>query len=244
MTGNNDNREIKTYWEGPLSNLEILSIKSFIANGHKVLIYTYDKDLKSFDKNMVVLDAVSILPLKKRIEIKGIPTIFSNLFRFYLLNLLGGWWMDLDIVLLKSITTESPLVFSLHSIADGNSSGLNAAPLKAPKSHIVLKSLIKAFEMLDKNDLRQGIGPKLVQKEVYALGLEKYVVPPEIYSPIGWAEAHRIVEPGFGFNKITPNTVAVHLFNYMWSYGRKLDKNGKYDPESLYEHLKKKYGVS
>jgi hypothetical protein len=240
----NENTVIKTYWEGALSNLEILSIKSFIANGHKIFIYTYDNNLKSFDENMVVLDASDILPKKKRIEIEGIPTVFSNFFRFYLLEKTGGWWTDLDIVLLKPITTDSPLVFSLHLGADYYCTGINAAPLKVPKNHAIAKALIEAAESLSPEDRKQGMGSKLVTREVYRLKLDDYIVPPEIYSPLGWAEAYRVTEPNFGFDKITENTVAVHLFNYLWSYGKKIDKNGKYHPDSLYEKLKKKYDVS
>jgi hypothetical protein len=71
--------------------------------------------------------------------------------------------------------------------------------------------------------------------------LDEYVVSPEVYCPLGWSEAYRVTEPNFGFDRITKNTVAIHLFNYLWTYGRNVDKNGKYHPDSLYEWLKRKY---
>lgn len=242
----NDNQIIKTYWEGSISNLETLSIKSFIANGHTIIIYTYDNRLKSFDKNMLVLDAAEIVPKSKRLEVKGVSTIFSDLFRYYLLDKIGGWWMDLDIVLLKPITTEKPIVASLQffkQTQDGYMDHqLNAAPLKISQGHALAKSCIRSCESYDLGKLCHAqLSGCLLEKEIAKLNLSNFIVPAEIYSPIGWGEAHRVVEPKFGFDRITPNTVAVHLFNYMWTHKEHIDKNGKYHPDSLYEYLKRRY---
>jgi hypothetical protein len=242
-----NNEIVKTYWEGKLSNLEILSIKSFIKNKHKIFIYTYDKSLMSFDKDMIIMDASEIVPEEKRKKIgKIMPSIFSDFFRYYLLYKTGGWWVDLDIVLIKPVTTENQIVISSFiRKSEWGTQGINNAPLKIPKEHVLAKACVERAEAVDLQKLvhAQIAGP-LLEKEVKALGLQGHVVIPEIYSPIGSWEAHRVVEPKFGFDKITKNTVAVHLFNTTWSFGRSLDKNGKYHPESLYEYLKIKYGVN
>ena len=251
-----DNKILKTYWEGKITNLEILAIKSYLANGHIIFVYTYPKynsHIKSFHENMEIRDASEILSVEKRWKIKGMSTIFSDLFRYYLLYKTGGWWMDLDIVLLKPITTESQIVLSLHfSEKEGNRlSGLflNAAPLKMPKGHILGETCIREAESRDFEKLNHAdLGPLLIDKEVPKLKLEKYIVPPEIYSPIGFHEVQRVIEPGFGFDRITGNTVAIHLFNTTWSHGmqanNQINKNATYHPDCLYEWLKKKYDVS
>ena len=248
MPSTNDNLIIRTYWEGsPFSNLEILSIKSFILNGHQVFIYTYDKSIKSFDKDMILRDASEIVPEEHRTRIKKVmPSIFSDVFRYHLLHELGGWWMDLDIVLLKPITTEDPIVISSYiRKRELGTQGINNSPLKISKGHALSKACLEKAESmnLERAWHTQTAGP-LLAEEVSRLGLNNFVVSPEIYSPIGSWEAHRVVEPGFGFNQITRNTVSVHLFNTTWSFGRKIDKNGKHHPDSLYEWLKKKYNVN
>jgi len=241
----NDNQVLKTYWEGPLSKMEILSIKSFVANGHTVLVYTYDKNLKSFDSNMIVVDAAEIIPKDMRLKVKGISTIFSDLFRYTLLYKAGGWWMDLDIVLLKPVTTESPIVASLSFINDKDFEiDLNNAPLKIPKGHVLAKACVQSAESHNLENLTHAqIAGCLLRKEIFRLGLDKFIVPPEVYSPIGWGDSPRIVGPKFGFDRITESTIAIHLFGNMWSHERKQDKNGIYHPDSLYEWLKRKYSV-
>jgi len=250
-----DNTVLKTYWEGPLSKLENLAIKSIIANGHTLFIYTYDtRSIKSFHKNMVVLDASDIIPLERREKTDGglsAKTIsqtsrntFANFFRYCLLYKTGGWWFDLDIVLLKPVTTEMPVVIPLHFSIDKKNVSVNNAPLKIPRGHILAESLVKSTSSMDLSNLvRCTIGPTLLEKTVRDMKLDQYLVSSDVYSPIGWGEIHRIIEPKFGFDRITKDTVAIHLFNFMWSYGRNIDKNGKHHPDSLYEWLKRKYEI-
>jgi len=244
----NNNKFLKTYWEGQFSNLEILSIKSFIENGHTLFVYTYDNNVKTIDKNMIILDANEIVPKKRRQEVKGVSTIFSDYFRYYMLYKTGGWWVDLDIVLLRPITTEKEVVVSWHfyekTKAGYSASMLNPAPLKIPKGHALAESCIKRVESHDVGNLSHAqLSGRLLQQEVSNLNLEHFSVPAEVYSPIGWGEVHKIVESGFGFDRITENTVSVHLFNYMWCYRNKIDKNGKYPHDSLYEYLKQLYKI-
>lgn len=250
-----DNKTLKTYWEGRISNLEMLAIKSWLANGHNVSIYTYKKynsHIKSFHDCMEVRDASEIIPVDRRWKVKGISTIFSDLFRYYLLDKLGGWWMDLDIVLLKPITTHSPIVMSSHfSEKEGDlykDSFVNGAPLKIPRGHFFVKSLIKDSESFDSLKLNHAsIGSCLISKTVSDLNLEQYVECSEVYSPVGYHEIQNIIKPGFGFDRITEKTVGIHLFNTSWEHGvnekNHIDKNGIYHSDSLYEWLKKRYDV-
>jgi len=202
---------------------------------------------------MEVRDAAEILSVENRNRVKGMSTIFSDVFRYYLLFNHGGTWVDLDFVLLKPITTESPIVMSyaFRKKEDGAmlDLALNSVPLKVPKGHALAEAFIKSTESKDLGNQNHSLlaGPLMII-EVSKLNLCRYIASPEIYSPIGWWEAPWITHPGFGFERITPSTVALHLFNTSWNHGENLgnpiDKNGKYHPESLYEVLKKKYEVS
>ena len=53
--------EVRTFWTGPvLSYYEILSLKSFVATGARVFVYSYEKDLEVPDGAELV-DAAEIL---------------------------------------------------------------------------------------------------------------------------------------------------------------------------------------
>ena len=93
-------------WIGDeLSPQHVISINSFIQNGFKYNLYTYD-GVKNIPSGVNVLDGNVILPESKIWYYntgfnKGSPSGFSNQFRFTLLNTLGGLWVDTDVVLLK-----------------------------------------------------------------------------------------------------------------------------------------------
>ena len=240
-----DNKILKMYWEGKISKMEILSIKSFIFNGHTVHLYTYDSQIKPFDNNMKVLDASDIIERQKRSMVtEKTSTVFSDLFRYNLLYKTGGWWVDLDTVLIRPIITESPIVASLHFNANPRVEDLNNSPLKIPRGHALAESCVRNAESRDLKKISHGqLSGGLLQQEISRLKLDQFIVSSEIYSPIGWGEVHRVVSPSFGFDRITQKTVAVHLFANMWAF-KKIDKNGVFPKNSLYEWLKEKYKVS
>jgi hypothetical protein len=155
-------------------------------------------------------------------------------------------------VLLKPITTESPIVMSMSFKEKINGKfdklALNSNPLKVPQGHALAEAWLRNAEKRDiAKEMHGDMSGSLVEKEARSMNLENYFVKPEIYSPLGWLEGYKAINPGLYFDRITPETVAIHFFNVMWSHGentgKPLDKNKKYHPDSLYEFLKKKYGI-
>ena len=110
------NAELQVLWTGPpLGPLEKLSLASFIAYGHPVILYTYNPidEIKkqippSIKYGIKVVDGNTILNRDKKFKFAGrnkayefLP--FSDLFRFTMLHKKGGRWIDLDMTLIKPL---------------------------------------------------------------------------------------------------------------------------------------------
>jgi hypothetical protein len=63
-----------------------------------------------------------------------------------------------------------------------------------------------------------------------------------VFFPFDWSEWDMALTPGLhrSFSHITH---AVHLWNSMWALNG-ADKNGSYPPDSLYEMLKMRFGIT
>jgi hypothetical protein len=99
-----DRSVIQTFWAGPISDMEILCLKSWVGHGHPVHLYTYD-DISGLPAGVVTIDAGVIVPEGPTPFGDGALAMlpFSDWFRFALLRFNGGIWMDLDVILVKPI---------------------------------------------------------------------------------------------------------------------------------------------
>ena len=83
------------------------------------------------------------------------------------------------------------------------------------------------------------LGP--TQAKVTAYKLDAYVQPLEVFCPVDWRDVCKLItlQPQL----VGPRSLAVHLYGEMWRLGR-LDKDAVYHPASIYEQLKRRYGVA
>ncbi|MBZ7997453.1 hypothetical protein AVCANL279_09050, partial [Campylobacter canadensis] len=106
--------EISSFWYTPkgykgVGLMEILTIKSWLDNGYKFYLYTYNLDDKIFLKlqelfsNFILKDANEIVPFSEYFSDDrgaGVAS-FSDYFRYILLYKKDALWVDLDMVCLK-----------------------------------------------------------------------------------------------------------------------------------------------
>src|SRR2546430_12396904 len=127
-------------WIGErLSNLERLSIASFVANGNAVHLYTYG-DVDRVPPGVVRCDANEILPESAVFTYvggfgKGSPSAFANGFRYKLLLERGGMYSDTDIVCLRPFAFAEEMPYAVASEPIPEPAGqvrLNGCFLKAP----------------------------------------------------------------------------------------------------------------
>ncbi|QEC77915.1 glycosyltransferase [Mucilaginibacter ginsenosidivorax] len=260
------NKNIQSLWiGGQLSKVEQLCIQSFIDHGHNFHLYAYE-EITNAPKGTIILDARSIIGEDAIFKYKsgwgaGSVSGFADLFRLLMVQKNGGWWVDMDIICLKKFDFEADTVFC--SSFEGEYDQLvNNCVFKAPKDSEFIQYCLDQIALIDLKTMPFGMaGPFLFQKVVKELQLEKYVLPYSYFNPIAWKnvstlilgkmnKADRIKEfirpvlkpntmPG---RKIGPHSYTVHFWNEIWNTG-KLDKNGVYDSNSLFEKLKRKHGI-
>jgi len=96
-------------WVGQLEPLQLLSIHSFLKQGHTYVLWIYpniDKHLipTNIPNNVLIRDANTILDKKYIFKHwSGNYATFADIFRYKLLYEQGGWWVDLDIVCLRPL---------------------------------------------------------------------------------------------------------------------------------------------
>jgi hypothetical protein len=107
--------EIVTFWHGPLDGLRRLCLRSQVAAGHKVTVYSFEP-IAQLPDGIGNAEAEAILPhtFAERLRPTGPDGVwrdrttlqFSDFFRMRLMAKRAGLWLDADILLLKSIEID------------------------------------------------------------------------------------------------------------------------------------------
>src|SRR5262249_7586060 len=148
-----------------LSIMEQLSIRSFMAHGHEYHLYTYG-EVKNVPTRTVIRDASEILPKDNIFLYPAYKTYagFANMFRYQLLYLRGGWWVDTDAVCVKPFDFESEYVFS-SEISHAGFEQANCGMIKAPARSELFGKAAEICRSTDTRTLEWGqTGPQLIQK--------------------------------------------------------------------------------
>jgi hypothetical protein len=217
----------QSLWLGArLSPLEHLCVKSFLAHGHRFVLYSYDQ-VDNVPPGTVVEDARAILPADDvfRHDLgshAGQAGGFSDRFRYELLRARGGWWIDTDVLCLKSEIPETPYVFAREA-----EHGYNGAVLKAPRDSVFLSRALartaeagsgKASSAIHQAlEVDLGVGPQLVTELVRELGLESEAWAREDLYAVSWDEALTFLDPAKAdsIEARLASSTFVHFWNTM-----------------------------
>lgn len=234
---------INGLWFGnPLSTLEIMSMVSFIRNGHEYNLYTYD-DLENVPQGVNIKDANEIIPeseIFRSLDSTGKPgsiAPFADYFRYNLIYKVGGFWADMDCICIKPWNWEEEYVFSSEN-THRNVQEANIGAIKCSKNSLVMKFCIDVIDKFeDKSQIPWGTsGPILLREALNKYGLEKYVKSWKTFCPINWWEIHTCFTDNTSF-KLTEDIYCIHINNeIIRRIG--IDKNLSYHPNSIFEQLK------
>src|SRR5258708_39147863 len=107
--------DVVTFWHGPLDALRQLCLRSQIASGHKVTVYSFDP-LAQLPDGVGNAEAEAILPhaFAERLRPTGPNGVwrdwttlqFSDFFRMRLMAREAGLWLDADVLLLKPVEID------------------------------------------------------------------------------------------------------------------------------------------
>lgn len=249
---------VASFWTGPpLSNMEIMSIKSFLKNGYEYHLYVYE-NIENIPDGVVVMDANEIINKSEIFSYQnGSFSSISNQFRFKLMYKTGKIWVDADIVCLKHYDfNNDKYVIMSESNKKYNEEKISSALLKFPKNDPILTDAIetceKKREEILNGTLQWGLGPATTKYIVEKYDLQKYVKPWYFTNSSSCHHVQSLINPSFTSNEVDKNakikyskrfdelpdgTYFIHMWNEFWRR-HNIDKNGDFPKETLYEELK------
>lgn len=244
--------EIQMLWvSGELSDLERLSIVSYLRNGHPVRLFSY-QPIPNLPQGTLHEDARAILAetevfTNPAVAGNGGLTVFANFFRYHLLLQRGGIWSDCDVVCARPLTFADGMdCFFASERVRGEPGAKTEARVasclfKAPAGSPVVS---KTLEIARSKDLATApwgsTGPRALHQAVTELGMAKHMLAPDVVCPVDWWQFTDLIN---GMFLLAENSYTIHCWNELWRRNF-FDRNASYDPLCLYERLKAQYLAS
>lgn len=237
-----DNKIVNALWIGKsLSPTELLTIKSFVVNGHEFVLWAYDPIDTPIPEGAVVKDANEIFPRKHVFcykysnqfgHGKGSYAGFSDIFRYKLLYLYGGWWTDMDVTCLKALDFDDDYVFRTHHTLP-----LVGNIMKCPKdSPLMKKCFEEAVRKVDENNRDWHLPIQILVDNVRNFGLDKYIQT--FSNPDSWDLIRKTLKKDIS---IPEEWYVIHWVNEEWRRN-KINKS-IFLKKSLFYKLCNKFNV-
>ena len=231
--------DLHSLWIGPrVSWLEQLCLASWLAHGHRVVVWTY-QPVEGLPHGVAVCDARELLPEEQIVlhRESGSTSMFSNRFRYHLLRRYPVTWADIDVLLLRPLAIEAPYLFGWET-ADS----ICSAVLRLPRGSRVLRDLVAYTDARVpvppwwplKDRIRQrargivgrhqraedmpwgSFGPRALTDALRRHRLTDRALPREVFYPVLWEDTELFYQPRDVLAaRLTARTIAVHL----WSSG-------------------------
>jgi len=242
---------INCFWHGTyLSPLEKLTLKSFLANGYEVCLWRYNKDLDvETPWSIKICDANEIIPYEEMFFYKGQGDCrqgslggFSDLFRYMLVDKVGGVYVDMDNTCLEYFDFAEDYVIKPHTQC-----GTVANILKAPPGCDFLKTCIdETKERISAENDSWILPVEIFNNAVKTHKLEKYIVPEDYFGSDNYDTLCKIKNGHFLRDKNSLPKYIVHWCREN-SYGRWATRDlynwEQPKPLSIYYNLLLKYGL-
>lgn len=230
-------QQIVSLWiGGGLGTIERLSLRSFVAHGHPVALYSYS-EVTGVPPGVERRDAGDVLAEAMAMRLRyanGSFALFSNMFRMELQRRGLGLWVDADVVAMRALDIDGPFVVGRES-----DRFLNGAILKlAPDSPVLRDWLAMAgsgrvppwlpFHRAPKAWVKQAFGgsihpselpfgtfgPKSITALAARHGLTDKAQPEPVFYPLHPRQAERLYDPTLSLSDIvTAETRTIHLWN-------------------------------
>ncbi|MEM7104605.1 MAG: glycosyltransferase [Bacteroidota bacterium] len=217
------NQIINGLWIGnKLSPLELLTIKSFLSHGHQFQLWVYQKLENQLPAGLILRDANEIIPerdvfakLEADPEFKigkgSFAAPFSDLFRYRLLYLHGGWWVDMDVTCLKPFDFEEPYFFRSHDRLKAI-----GTVMKCPKGSELMKIVYDQVKSeCDENTSLYLMPNMILNVCIKAFALEPFIKA-EFCNPDNWMDVFSLFSTRKAMNE---DYYAFHWMNENWRSG-------------------------
>lgn len=182
-----ENKTVHSIWiSGYLNIHHLLTIKSFLAHGHKFVLWIFDGALEPAaekyifsDPDFEIRDAREVLPesevyyyehLGEKFRFGGI----AERLKAELLYKFGGWHVDLDVTCLKPLDFEAEYVLRPHP------QGIVGNIIKAPAQSQLAAEYVAWTKQIDSENRDWEKSFRGLNVSVRRYGLQKYIVGPEV----------------------------------------------------------------
>ena len=242
--------EVRTFWTGPdLSFYEELSLRSAVAAGARISLYTYNKTL-NVPEGVDLADAREVLSgaIHQFHHKDGDLSLalHSDLFRYLAIQKFGGWYMDLDILVMKPLLPDDKIYLAYQE--DGVA---NAAVMKFPaRSPIMTAAVDEAMRLLPAAGTSAPgadhgiVGPALITRLASEYAIDHLIHPKASAYEIHPNEVLMFFDPAqcdAAFQRVSSSDF-VHLWNDLWRALR-IPKNLGPPEGSFLDVLFKRFGI-
>jgi hypothetical protein len=205
----------QSFWAGgPLTPYEEACLCSFVDNGHRFELYSFDADL-AVPAGVRLRPACEVLPAREFFVYqtepnRGSPSAFANLFRYALLAARGGWWVDVDVFCLSPAAPDCD-----HFVARHDEELVNGGVMRLPASHPYMVECLDRARRAGRNVVWGETGPRLLTAVVKAAGGWEETAPPEACEAIPPSMALAPLKPRLSeiCRSLTERSWCVHLWN-------------------------------
>jgi len=204
---------VSMMWVGnPLTEVQRLSMRSFLHHGHDVTLYLYDD--RQVPDGVRVADANGIVPESAVFLSHDTFAAFSDLFRYRLLRQTDTIWVDADTLCLRPDWEFGDYIFGLQEPNKVNNSVLGY-PSDSSLAH-----LLKSRAVYQETNVFDALGPILLTSVLDELEMRHLAQPTEVFSPIPWSEFYLMWEPEAmpAVMDTSEESHAVSLWNYMLGF--------------------------
>tara|TARA_Y100001972_G_scaffold128789_1_gene191746 strand:- start:4406 stop:5215 length:810 start_codon:yes stop_codon:yes gene_type:complete len=187
----------QSLWIGDkLSLMEYGCIKSFLKHGYEFHLYVYG-EVENIPEGVVIKDGNQILNKNDIFKEHGSILPFADLFRFKMLYLCGGCWVDLDIICLKpfdEMLTKDILFSSERTMKKGAYKSNNpTCPsinfMYSKKNKEIIFEELYLMLLYKKGNMRNELEGMKVIKEFFKKKhpeLKDNILPPEHVNNMDW----------------------------------------------------------
>jgi len=211
---------VRTFWHGSsLGPYQLVGLRSFVDRGHRVELFTYDSGIAVPDW-IVRRDANEIFPTDHILAYqrdlgRGSFALHANLFRYAMLHKLGGWWADVDVVLLRPELPRAEAFFALETVEPLRAT---FSVLKFPSGHPALAEAVDRCIAVADAAMWGETGPDLLTELVVKYGLGRFGQPMNSAYPVSALEVPTLFDPDQcdALQRRCADSYFVHLFNETW----------------------------
>jgi hypothetical protein len=211
---------VRTFWHGSsLGPYQLVGLRSFFDRGHRVELFTYDPQI-AVPNWMVRREANEIWSTDHVMSYqrdlgRGSFALHANLFRYAMLHKLGGWWVDLDIVLLRQELPADEIFFAIER---DNPMRATFSVLKFPSGHPALAEAVSRCVAAGEDPLYGETGPDLFTELVRKYNLVRFGQKFDSAYPISALDVPALFDPDQcdKLKQRCARSYFVHLFNETW----------------------------